>query len=71
MATLAELQAELETYKKAEMAVLVGGQETEFAGRKVTRATISRLQEKIADLEVRIALLSTPQHGNVVFGGRR
>jgi len=71
VATLAELQARLATYRKAEEAILIGGQEVEFSGRKINRATIFRIQDAIAELEQRIALLTQPQHGYVVFGGRR
>ena len=76
MATLADLQTRLAAYRKAEDAILIGGQATEFtagslSGRKLTRANLGEVRAAIADLECRIALLTQPMHGNVVFGGRR
>lgn len=71
MPTLAELQDELAMYKKAEREILLGAQQYEVAGRKITKATLFRVQEKIADLERRIAMLTQPMHGHVVFGARR
>lgn len=71
MPTPAELQDELAMYKKAEREILLGAQQYEVAGRKITKATLFRVQEKIADLERRIAMLTQPMHGNVVFGARR
>ncbi len=71
MPNLAELQAEYELYCKAERSILQGGQSTEFAGRKLTRANLGEIRAAKADLQQRIALLSQPQHGHAVFGGRR
>lgn len=71
MPNLTELQADLALYRKAEEAILVGGQSYEVAGRKLTRANLSEIRAAKADLERRIAILTTPQHGNVCFGGRR
>lgn len=71
MATLAELKADLAAYKKAEQSILLGGQGVEYAGRKLTRATLAEIRAAIQTLETRISLATTPQHGNVVFGARR
>lgn len=71
MSTLAELQDELAMYKKAEREILLGAQQYEVAGRKITKATLFRVQEKIADLERRIAMHTQLAHCNVVFGARR
>ncbi|MHC1701788.1 MAG: hypothetical protein AB9900_12605 [Humidesulfovibrio sp.] len=71
MATLTELQADLAMYKAAERAIISGAQEYDIAGRKVTKATVFRVQEKISELEQRIATLRGGRHGQAVFAGRR
>lgn len=71
MATLAELQADLVMYREAERAIVLGAQAYEVAGRKVTKANLAEIRAAKAELEQRIALLSGPTHGNVVFGARR
>lgn len=71
MPTLAELQNELAMYKKAEREILLGAQQYEIAGRKVTKASLPVIREAVRDLEMRIAMLTQPMHSNVVFGARR
>lgn len=71
MPNITQLQADLELYRKAEQAVLIGGQSYEVAGRKLTRANLAEIRAAKADLEQRIALVTQPQHGHAVFGGRR
>jgi len=71
VATLAELQADLAMYKKSERDILLGAQQYKVAGRDVTKPTLFRVQEKIADLERRIAMLTQPMHCNAVFGASR
>jgi hypothetical protein len=51
MATLAELQTELATYKTARDAILAGAQSYSIAGRQLTRASLEYIQSKIEDLE--------------------
>lgn len=71
MPTPAELQADLAMYKDAERAILLGAQAYEIAGRKVSKANLAEIRAGIRDLERRIAMLTQPMHGSVVFGARR
>lgn len=71
MATLAELKADLAMYKEAEKAIVLGAQQYEVAGRKVTKANLSTIREAIRELEMRIAMLSGSTCATAVFGGRR
>lgn len=71
MTTLAELQADLAMYKQAEREILLGAQQYEIAGRKVTKASLPVIREAIRDLEMRIRMYSGPTHAQAVFGARR
>jgi len=52
-ARLANVNARLEMYYKAEAAILEGAQSYQMGSRQITRATIFRVQEEIRELEKR------------------
>ena len=76
MATLSELQERLALYRKAEEAILTGGQEYRIGLRafRLRRADLQEIRAEIARLEHRIAAAQAGgrlTHAVTVFGGRR
>jgi hypothetical protein len=70
MATEAELKAELAKYKTARDKILSTGQSVSVGGDQFTRATFFRLEDKIVELENRIAFVRRGGFARSTFVGR-
>ncbi|WP_018126128.1 hypothetical protein [Desulfovibrio oxyclinae] len=69
--TKAELQAELAKLRQTESRILTGGQAVTTDGDTVTEATLFRVQEKIKELESRLAWATRRRNAvSARFGGR-
>jgi uncharacterized membrane protein YgaE (UPF0421/DUF939 family) len=73
MTTLSELQADLAKYKAARDRILSSGQSfADATGRQISEGTLFRLENKINELENRIAMLQNSgklSGYQPVFGG--
>ena len=77
MATADELQAQLTAYQQAETRILTGAQEAQIGGRKYRLPDLKVIQDKIKELEMRLAISQNTvngrrvTHSQPVFHGRR
>ena len=63
MATAAEIQAELAAWKAAQAAVRDGAQSYAISGRTLTRASLTEINKKVAELEARLDRLTRKEAG--------
>ena len=73
MATISELQTELQAYRSARDAILTG-QEYAIGGRRLRRPDLVEINRAIRELESRIAMVSGGgkiKTSHAIFGGSR
>lgn len=74
MATLSELQAELTDLKAARAKAITAQSYKDVAGNALTRGDLGVINQMIAELEMRIAIINgggVLTHGHAVFRGTR
>ncbi len=73
MATISELQEDLQAYRSARNAILTG-QEYTVGSRRLRRADLAEVNKAIKELEYRIAMLGNSgkiKTNHAIFGGNR
>ena len=74
MATSAELQAELDSYRAARDKILTGAQNYRLGNVNLSRADLAEIHSRIKQLEARLAIVQAGGRvggSAVVFGGHR